>query len=109
MICRHWRGLAFPKFETAYAEYLRANTLPHLQSLAGFHGASVLKRPSSEGVEFIVITRWESKESIEAFAGADAEVAVVPDEVRRMMREFDSRARHYEEVIRAAPGAIGHG
>ena len=100
MICRHWRGLALPKFETAYAEYLRANTLPHLKSLPGFQGACVLRRPSSEGVEFIVITRWESMECIEAFAGKDAEVAVVPDEVHRMMREFDPRARHYEEVIR---------
>jgi heme-degrading monooxygenase HmoA len=99
MICRYWRGLALPAFEQAYVEYLRGNTLPHLESLTGFRGASVLKRALPEGVEFIVITRWESKGNIEAFAGKDAEVAVVPDEVRRMMREFDSRARHYEEAL----------
>lgn len=98
MIWRHWRGLALPAFERTYVEYLRANTLPHLESLAGFCGASVIKRALPEGIEFIVITRWASKAHIEAFAGQDAEVAVVPDEVRRMMREFDSRARHYEEV-----------
>lgn len=102
MICRLWRGLVFPAFETAYVEYLRANTLPHLQALAGFRGASVVNRADPHGVEFIVITRWESRASIEAFAGEDAEVAVVPDEVQRMMREFDSRARHYEEALAAA-------
>jgi heme-degrading monooxygenase HmoA len=99
MIWRHWRGLALPAFEHAYVEYLRANTLPHLESLAGFSGASVIKRALPAGIEFLVITRWESKAHIEAFAGQDAEVAVVPEEVRRMMREFDSRARHYEEVL----------
>jgi heme-degrading monooxygenase HmoA len=98
MICRHWRGLAFPAFEEAYVEYLRVNTLPHLESLAGFRGVSVLKRAVPQGIEFIVITRWESKANIEAFAGKDSEIAVVPDEVQRMMREFDSRARHYEEI-----------
>jgi heme-degrading monooxygenase HmoA len=98
MICRHWRGLAFPAFEAAYVQYLRDHTLPHLESLTGFRGASVLKRPVAEGIEFVVITRWETRENIVAFAGEDAEIAVVPEDVRRMMREFDSRARHYEEV-----------
>lgn len=99
MIYRHWRGLADPRFEATYVEYLRHNTLPHLESVAGFRGASVLKRVSADGVEFIVITRWATRESIAAFAGEDSESAVVPDEVRRMMREFDARARHYEDVL----------
>lgn len=32
-------------------------------------------------------------------AALPAESAVVPQEVRRMMREFDSRTRHYEDVL----------
>jgi hypothetical protein len=36
--------------------------------------------------------------AIEKFAGADVEAAVVPDNVRRMMLEYDRRVRHYEVV-----------
>ena len=98
-VYRYWRGLAFPEFENAYVEYLRAHTVPHLQAIAGFQGFSVLKRRVTEGVEFLVITRWQTLQSILAFAGEDAESAVVPDEVQRMMREYDSRARHFEAAL----------
>ncbi len=99
MIYRYWRGLAFPEFETAYVEYLRRHTVPHLQTLPGFRDVSVLKRKGSAGTEFIVVTRWDALQSIVAFAGNDAESAVVPEDVRRMMREYDSRARHYEQAL----------
>jgi hypothetical protein len=36
--------------------------------------------------------------AIEKFAGADVEAAVVPDNVRQMMLEYDQRVRHYEVV-----------
>ena len=37
-----------------------------------------------------------SIEALRAFAGADAEHAVVPENVRRMMVRYDDRVRHYE-------------
>lgn len=99
MIHRYWRGLAHPKYENAYVDFLRAETVPHLRAIPGFQGISVLKRASAEGVEFIVITRWDRLESIVAFAGTDAESAVVPEQVRQMMREYDARTRHYEDAL----------
>jgi hypothetical protein len=44
------------------------------------------------------VTLWESLASIRAFAGSDAEGAVVPDKARAMMIEYDARATHYEVV-----------
>jgi hypothetical protein len=35
---------------------------------------------------------------VKAFAGTDAEIAVVPPEVQRVMLEYDARARHFEVV-----------
>jgi hypothetical protein len=51
----------------------------------------------------MVITRWDTLQAIMTFAGDDAESAVVPDNVQRMMRDFDLRARHYEEELSATP------
>lgn len=48
------------------------------------------------GVEFLVVTRWESLEAIAKFAGPDPEVAVVPAKAVSMMIEYDHRARHFE-------------
>lgn len=49
-------------------------------------------------VEFLVVTCWDSMEAIEAFAGPDPDVAVVPEKVQEMMVEYDRFAGHYEVV-----------
>jgi heme-degrading monooxygenase HmoA len=48
------------------------------------------------GEEFLIITEWDSVQAIEAFAGEDAESAVVPAKVQEMMVEYDKKATHYE-------------
>ena len=82
----------------SYVEHLQSETLPQLVQLAGFHDAKVLRRDLPQGVEFLVVTIWESLDSIRAFAGSDVESAVVPPKARDMMIEYDRRARHYDVV-----------
>jgi heme-degrading monooxygenase HmoA len=96
MISRHWRGLARADRAAEYKHHLRTETFPSLNRIRGFIDASILTRHLQGGVEFLVITRWESLEAIAAFAGADVEAAVVPAQVRSMMMEYDERARHYD-------------
>src|SRR5262245_46487793 len=96
MISRHWRGLCAPSRAEAYLAHLRRETLPALMTIPGFVRASVLRRDLPGGVEFQVVTVWESLDAIKAFAGPDAETAVVPDVVQAMMIEYDRRATHYE-------------
>ena len=98
MIARHWRGVAKREYADAYIEHLHSQTLPQLVQLAGFHDASILRRDVPEGVEFLVVTVWKSLDAIRSFAGSDAESAVVPAKVQKMMIEYDRRARHYEVV-----------
>jgi heme-degrading monooxygenase HmoA len=61
--------------------------------------ASILKRDVEGGIEFQIITVWESLEAIKSFAGEDTEAAVVPLVAQAMMVEFDARALHYEVVL----------
>jgi heme-degrading monooxygenase HmoA len=98
MIARHWRGLLKRDRADAYVEHLQSETLPELVQLAGFHDAKVLRRDLPQGVEFLVVTIWESLDSIRVFAGDDVESAVVPPKARDMMIEYDRRARHYDVV-----------
>jgi len=99
MICRYWSGLVRLDCPDVYVEHLRSQTFPSLARMPGFRGASLMKRELPDGVEFVVQTQWDSLDAIEAFAGDDAEVAVVPEEARRLMVEYDARARHYEVVV----------
>jgi heme-degrading monooxygenase HmoA len=99
VIARHWRGIARAAVADAYVEHLRVETFPSLAHLPGFRSASILRRDVARGVEFLVVTNWDSLESIRAFAGPDVETAVVPAVVQAMMVEFDTRARHYEVSV----------
>lgn len=99
MIARHWKGIAKSERAGAYIEHLLRETIPELKKIVGFHEASVLTRPVAEGIEFLVITSWESMDAIRQFAGNNTDQAVVPDKVRDMMIAFDEIVVHYELVL----------
>jgi heme-degrading monooxygenase HmoA len=98
MICRYWKGLFRADRADDYVRHLREGTFKKLERLDGFLGGSILKRTVAGGVEFVVLTRWNSLAAIQAFAGEDIERAVIPDELSSMIIEYDARVCHYEEV-----------
>jgi heme-degrading monooxygenase HmoA len=98
MISRHWKGIAKPGEADNYIKHLRTDTFPKLSEIGGFISASILKRAVDPGTEFLIITVWESIGAIERFAGATADVAVVPEVVQAMMIEYDRTVNHYEIV-----------
>ena len=98
MISRQWRGLAHPDRAPEYIKHLRTETFPALRKIPGFIDASILSRPFGEGVEFLIVTRWDSMDAVARFSGADPEAAVVPAEVADMMIEYDQRVGHFEIV-----------
>jgi len=98
MISRHWRGIAKPALAQAYVEHLQSETFPAIRSLPGFVSASILRRTVAEGTEFLIVTQWESLDSIQAFAGHHVESAVVPQNVHEMMVDYDRVVRHHEVV-----------
>ena len=96
MIARHWRGVARAECVREYEAHLLTETFPALTDIAGFVDASIHTRRVAEGVEFLVITRWQSLDAIRGFAGDDVEAAVVPAVVQAMMIGYDRRATHYD-------------
>jgi hypothetical protein len=95
VIERHWSGTARTERADDYVGHLEGETFPHLRTLPGFVGARILRRDVPHGVEFRVVTTWESLDAIRAFAGDELDVAVVPEVVRGMMVRFDPRVAHY--------------
>ena len=98
MISRQWRGLTHPDRAQDYIKHLRTETFPALRKIPGFLDASILSRPCGAGIEFLVVTRWNSMDALARFSGSDPEVAVVPARAAEMMIEYDRRARHFEVI-----------
>jgi len=98
MISRQWTGITSSEKAPVYIAHLQNDTFPKLSSMKGFLKASLLKRDVPEGVEFMVITEWESLEAIKQFAGADPAIAVVPAVVDEIMIRYDTIVKHYETI-----------
>ncbi len=96
MFARLWRGVAVDGNAEAYRRHATTAVFPSLQALPGHRGAYLLKRSVGGRTEFLAVTLWESMDSIRAFAGADAEGAVVEPEAKAVLAEFDASAWHYE-------------
>ena len=105
MIIREWRGRASLSRAGAYPKHFREKVIPELRQVPGFAGAFLARREAGDGLEFVVLTRWQSMDSIKAFAGAEVDKAVVEPGAVAALTGFDATVRHYEILEDVAPQA----
>ena len=99
MIARLWRGRAADASTAdAYVRHFTGTVTTRLEDLAGHRGAWLLRRKVDGGAEFVTLTLWDSRQSIEAFTGPDISKSVVEPEARAVLQEFDDFASHYDVV-----------
>ena len=96
MIARTWRGRATAANAPAYVKHFTETVVPQLKALPGHRGAYLLRRELDGEVELLATTFWESRASIEAFAGKDIGRAHVEPQARAVLASFDDVADHYE-------------
>ncbi len=98
MIARHWTGTTTKEKAAEYIIHLQTETFEQIKAISGFVSARILKRVVDDGIEFLVITEWETLDAIRKFAGENPDTAVVPPIVQAMMIKYDKLVRHYEVV-----------
>lgn len=98
MIIREWRGRARRSQADAYPRHFRERVISELRQVPGFTGAQLSRRDVDGGVEFLVLTQWQSMDAIRGFAGTEVDKAVVEPGAAAALVEFDERVRHYEVV-----------
>jgi heme-degrading monooxygenase HmoA len=98
MIIREWRGRARRSQADAYPRHFRERVISELREVPGFMGAQLSRRDVDGGVEFLVLTQWQSMDAIRGFAGTEVDKAVVERGAAAALVEFDERVRHYEVV-----------
>jgi heme-degrading monooxygenase HmoA len=103
VIARHWKGIARSEEAENYIRHLQEETFPKLSEIDGFVYASILKRETEQGTEFLIVTHWQTMDAIREFAGETTHIAVVPPVVQEMMVEYDQEVAHYEIVEEYVP------
>jgi heme-degrading monooxygenase HmoA len=96
MIMRQWRGRVPRDKSEAYLSYLQATGLEEYRNTPGNLGAFVTTRPHGKATEFLLVTFWDSEESIRRYAGDDYERAVYYPEDGKFLLTGAPSADHYQ-------------
>lgn len=96
MIARIWKGEVPLDRSDEYLQRMRTVAIPDYRSTEGNKGAFALRRLHGDRAEFLMLTFWESLESIEAFAGGDISIAKYYDFDTEVLLEMAPNADHYE-------------
>jgi heme-degrading monooxygenase HmoA len=94
-----WRGFAIRERADDYVKHIQQSVVPELSQIDGFKGIYLLRQNSPGGVEFVVLTFWESMDAIRKFAGENPEVAVVAPAAQVLFREYDAEVKHFEIAL----------
>ena len=98
MIARIWHGFTAPENADKYESMLKPEVLPGISKVAGYKGTYLFRRENGAEVEFITLMLWDSLDALLAVAGEDYEVAIVPEERRKVLSRWDERSQHYQVV-----------
>jgi heme-degrading monooxygenase HmoA len=96
MIARTWHGIVPIGKSDAYLNLMRTIALDDYRSIPGNRGAFVLHRIADGVAHFVMLTFWESRDAIKAFAGDDIEAAKYYDFDRDYLIELEPTVLHYE-------------
>ena len=96
MIMRQWRGRVSRDKSEDYLSYLQATGLEEYRNTPGNLGAFVTTRPHGKATEFLLVTFWDSEDSIRRYAGDDYERAVYYPEDDKFLLTGAPSADHYQ-------------
>jgi heme-degrading monooxygenase HmoA len=103
MIVREWRGKTRAEDRPAYLQYLEATGLREYVATPGNRGVLALTRDADGETEFLLLSFWNSRADIAAFAGTDIDRAVFYPEDDRFLTARDLHVTHYEVAFESGP------
>ncbi|MGH2626288.1 MAG: antibiotic biosynthesis monooxygenase family protein, partial [Anaerolineales bacterium] len=95
-VARSWAGQTPPEKADAYENYLRSTGVPELRATPGNQGVFLLRRDLGAETEFVVLSFWDSMDSIRRFAGDEVEKAVYYPADREYLVRMDPHVTHYQ-------------
>jgi heme-degrading monooxygenase HmoA len=96
MIARIWRGRTLASKADEYERYLNSSGISKILATAGNRGVTVLRRTEGDKTEFLVMSLWDSLDSVKRFAGEDYRKAVILPRDREYLLEVEPNVLHYQ-------------
>jgi heme-degrading monooxygenase HmoA len=98
VVVRIWKGRTRAEDADAYTAYMDETGVKELAATPGNEGVQMWRRLEGDEAEFVVMSLWDSRASIVAFAGEDIEVARYYPEDDRYLLVKDPHVLHYDVV-----------
>jgi heme-degrading monooxygenase HmoA len=99
MIARQWIGETLESDADTYGKYLEETGVKESRATKGNQGVWLLRRVHDGRAEFVVVSLWDSFESIKAFAGPEYEKAVYYPEDKKFLLKLNPRVTHFEVLV----------
>jgi heme-degrading monooxygenase HmoA len=98
VIARIWKGWTRGSDTNEYVRYLLETGIKEYKATAGNRGAFILHRPRGGRTEFVMLSFWDSLDSVRTFAGDSTEQAIFYPEDDRFLVERETTVTHFEVV-----------
>lgn len=99
MIARLWRGRTPAAKADEYVDYVQKTGVKAQTAIPGNRGDYLFRRIDGEIAHFVVISLWDSWESIRRFAGEDPERAVYYPEDDQYLLEMPPDIEHFDVFV----------
>jgi heme-degrading monooxygenase HmoA len=99
MIARMWRGRIRSNDAPEYLEYVKETGIQEQRRTPGNRGSMILQRDLGDETEILVVSLWETLESVRAFAGEPIEQAVYYPQDEKYLLELEAEVAHYEVAV----------
>ncbi|MEM7415855.1 MAG: antibiotic biosynthesis monooxygenase [Gemmatimonadota bacterium] len=96
MIIRTWKATNLCARDDEYRDAVERTVLPHLAEMPGYLGTLWLRQERGERFDYVVLTCWDSMETVHSFAGEDPSRAWIPEEVLAALEEAGTTSEHFE-------------
>lgn len=98
MIARIWHGVVPKEKADSYYSFLKKTGIRDYKNTKGNIDVKVLRRDEDQHTHYLLITYWDSYESIREFAGDDFEKARYYPEDKDYLLDFEPFVNHYDII-----------
>lgn len=96
MIVRMWHGIVDAAKADEYAEFMKQRAAPDYGSVDGLQKLMFLRKNETDIAHFLLVTHWDSMESVKKFAGERPEKAKYYPEDDEFLLEKEETSALYE-------------
>ncbi len=96
MIVRMWHGRVDSSKSDEYAEFMKQRAAPDYSSVDGLQKLLFLRKDEEHVTHFLLVTYWDSMESVKRFAGEEPEKAKYYLEDDQFLLEKEELSALYE-------------